>query len=359
MAASDDEFVCEPVGPVLSKAKLAALTPSPTNTVTAPAPQKAEQTANIALEKRMCKICKQELRLCMFPRNASRYNTTCSECKRSLDCLRRQAKAQNEEGWWKTVLKQEGELQVLVLKYRSDNPSRGERVSRGHFRIVTYKESRRSGQRLTFRKQGQMMTFERWVEYAQAAEGGKYSVAEANQEWEQMKKTGVKSDYKGRNNSLRLFVHMVDWVLADDYEEVEKELSLSTKPKDFRTNRDHLEKSLGELEEEFAYDADAGPSYAAPRLGVQGVRAAANTFTEELAKSLQTPSMKRPLQALQQEAYELSVRGRKPQPAAGGAEAADGEQERAPDSEAGPGPTGKQRRMAWDKARAPSCGAPI
>ena len=78
-----------------------------------------------------------------------------------------------------------------------------------------------------------------------------------------------------------------------------------------------MEESLGDLEEEFAYDADAGPSYAAPRLGVQGVRAAANTFAEELAKSLQTPCMKRPLQALQQEAYELSVRGRRPQPVAG------------------------------------------
>ena len=44
---------------------------------------------------------------------------------------------------------------------------------------------------------------------------------------------------------------------------------------------DDLEESLGDLEEEFAFDADAGPSYAAPRLGVQGVRAAANTFAEE------------------------------------------------------------------------------
>ena len=100
------------------------------------------------------------------------------------------------------MLKEEGELQVLVLNYRSDNPSRGERVSRGRFRIITYKESRRPGQRLTFRKQGQMMIFERWVEYAQTAEGGKYSVAEASQEWEQMKKTGVKSDCKGRTNTL-------------------------------------------------------------------------------------------------------------------------------------------------------------
>ena len=202
MAASDDEFVCEPVGPVLSKATLDALAPSPTKTVTARTPQKAEQTASIALEKRMCKICKVELRLCMFPRNESTYNTTCTECKRTLDCLRRQAKAQNEEGWWKMMLKQDDELQVLVFKYRSDNPSRGERVSRGHFSILTYKESRRSGKRLMFRKQGQMMIFERWVEYAQTAEGGKYSVAEANQEWEQMRKTGAKSDYKGRNNSL-------------------------------------------------------------------------------------------------------------------------------------------------------------
>ena len=46
-------------------------------------------------------------------------------------------------------------------------------------------------------------------------------------------------------------------------------------------SRADLEESLGDLEEEFAFDADAGPSYAAPRLGVQGVRAAANTFAEE------------------------------------------------------------------------------
>ena len=85
-----------------------------------------------------------------------------------------------------------------------------------------------------------------------------------------MKKTGVKSDYKGRNNSLRLFVHMVDWVLADDCEEVEKELSLSTKPKDFRINggRDDLEESLGFLQVLQGSHASGLPSGGVPPMEV-------------------------------------------------------------------------------------------
>ena len=103
-----------------------------------------------------------------------------------------------------------------------------------------------------------------------------------------MKKTGVKSDYKGGNNSLRLFVHMVDWVLADDCEEVEKELSLSTKPKDFRINggRDDLEESLGFLQVLQGSHASGLPS--GPRQ--PGLQPASTSPRQQGAQGFQTQS---------------------------------------------------------------------
>ncbi len=147
-----------------------------------------------ATKAKACKAMKVRCRGCCKGYSDSDFPVSsifCWDCKRALDNIARQARAQGPDAqtWLSECRKDELKVRVILQSYFEKCPpatmSRGK--SRGTWNLVSYMETYRAESSVRRTAKGKLMWFGEFMEFAMSTKGGRLAEDEAKGRWEAMR----------------------------------------------------------------------------------------------------------------------------------------------------------------------------
>ena len=169
----------------------------------------------IAEQTFMCSMCEEDLPLSEFPtRKGKRVGNVCDVDQLCIEGLQRQFKEEWEENYkakWQKLRKDKQEFRERVLTYRANNEGkkgRGIRKVKAENRQMVHRHSKIKAKNRRRRKK--MMTWGRFSDWYQSAEGGSHDMKQTQDEWKSFhrdnRKRDNKGEWKGERNQVRFRV---------------------------------------------------------------------------------------------------------------------------------------------------------
>ncbi len=147
---------------------------------------KRQQRKQKGEAKCKCRGCMKGYDLSEFPMSSA----FCWECKRALDNIGRQAKAQGKgaQEWFRNTRRDEGKVRKVLQSYFAHCPPRGGTTTkkRGQWSVGSYLETYRASSEVSKKKKGKMMWWGEYLEFATSPAGGKMTDEDAAVQWREM-----------------------------------------------------------------------------------------------------------------------------------------------------------------------------